>query len=169
MNADDRANALIRESTASIRHVVLREAPLDIVFGLLLVLFAVVLWVGAGYIEGGSRDLMGPAGFPRGVALLLGVASLLMTVRGVLGLRSRSGGEEISIDQPVAVLINMALIVIYPILVTTFGYYLATGPWLVALLFASGNRRILPIIGYAVGFLIFTKLVFQIVIGIPLP
>jgi len=73
MNADDRAIAPICETTASIRHVVLRKAPLDILFGLLLFLFAVIRWVGAGDIEGGSRDLMGPADFPRGVALLLGV------------------------------------------------------------------------------------------------
>lgn len=161
--------ALRPESAASIRRIQLREAPLDVLFGLLLLLFAVTLWIGADYIEGGNRQLMGPAGFPRGVALILGVSSFLMAIRGLLALRSGSHSDEIVIDQPVAVAVNMALIVAYPILITTFGYYAATGPWLVALLFASGNRKILPIIAYAVGFLIFTKLVFQVVIGVPLP
>ena len=161
--------ALRPDSTASARHITLREAPLDVLFGVLLVLFAVALWIGADYIEGGSHKLMGPAGFPRGVALILGFSSFLMTIRGLLALRAGAHGEEIRIDQPLAVIINMALIIVYPILITTFGYYVATGPWLVALLFASGNRKILPIIAYAVGFLVFTKLVFQMMIGVPLP
>ena len=130
---------------------------------------AVLLWIGADHIEGNNHRLVGPAGFPRGVALLLGFSSLLMTARGALALCSPSRGDEIGIDRPVAVLLTMGLVVSYPVLITTFGYYVTTGPWLAALLFVSGNRKILPIIGCSIGFLIFTKLVFQVVIGIPLP
>jgi hypothetical protein len=151
------------------RRVTLREAPLDVLFGVLSLLLAIIMWIGADYIERGSGTLVGPAGFPKGVSLILGFSSLLLTLRGVLALRSGSRGDEVAIDQPVAVLISMVLIVVYPILLARFGYYTVTGPWLVALLFASGNRKIPQIIGYAVGFLIFTKLVFELLIGVPLP
>ena len=63
----------------------------------------------------------------------------------------------------------MALVIAYPLLITTFGYYVVTGPWLIVLLFAAGYRKLLPKIIYSIGFLIFTKLVFQMLIGIPLP
>lgn len=169
MNADGRTPTFPHDAVPGARRIVLREAPLDVAFGLLLVAFAIVLWVGADYIESSNHKLMGPAGFPRGVALILGFSSLLMTIRGALALRSGARGEEIGIDQPVALLLAMGLIVVYPVLITAFGYYLATGPWLVALLFASGNRKILLIIGCSIGFLVFTKLIFQIVMGIPLP
>lgn len=167
MNVESGTQASTLEPASS--RVTFKEAPLDFLFGLLLVASAFALWIGADYIEGGGSGLMGPSGFPRGVAAVLGVSSLLMTIRALLALRSGSHGDEITVDRPLALLINMVLIVAYPILIMTFGYYLATGPWLVALLFASGNRKIISIIAYAVGFLVFTKLIFQMVIGVPLP
>lgn len=167
MNVESGMQASTQEPAS--KRVTFKEAPLDLLFGLLLVACAFALWIGADYIEGSTRGLMGPSGFPRGVAAVLGISSLIMAIRALLALRSGSHGDEITVDQPLAVLINMVLIVVYPILIMTFGFYFATGPWLVALLFASGNRKIIPIIAYAVGFLVFTKLVFQMVIGVPLP
>jgi hypothetical protein len=148
----------------------LPEALIDVTFGLVLTAFAAALWLGADYIEGNNRTLMGPAGFPRGVALIFGAASLLMTARGLAAsFRSTHRDDVVVFHRPLLVVANIALVVAYPILLTSFGYYATTGPWLIALLFATGNRKILPIIGYSIGFLLFTKLVFQMLIGVPLP
>ena len=65
------------EITLSHNQISLRVALLDVIFGVLLTLLALALWIGADYIEGGSSGMMGPAGFPRGVALILGVTTLL--------------------------------------------------------------------------------------------
>jgi len=152
------------------RHQIrLRSAVLDVIFGVALSLLALAFWIGADYVEGGSHGLMGSTGFPRGVSLLLGTTTLLMAIRGALQLRAGSNVELIAIDQPLAILANIVLVTAYPILISTFGYYVATGPWLVLLLFASGNRKPLAMIAYATGFLVFTKLIFEILIGVPLP
>lgn len=156
--------------TAVTRHqITLRVALLDVIFGVILVLLAAGLWIGAGYIEGNSRGLMGPAAFPRGIALILGATSLLMAIGGVVGLCSASRGQIATVEQPIPVLASLALVVVYPILLGYFGYYLATGPWILALMFAAGCRKPLLMLLCASGFLIFTKAVFQMLIGIPLP
>jgi hypothetical protein len=157
------------EMTLSHNQIAVRVALLDVIFGVALTLLALALWIGADYIEGGSSGLMGPAGFPRGVALILGATTLLMTIRGALRLRSGSPDEFVTVDQPTAILANIVLVIVYPVLISIFGFYVATGPWLIVLLFAAGNRKPLPMIAYAVGFLVFTKLVFEMLIGIPLP
>jgi hypothetical protein len=157
------------EITLSHNQIAVRLALLDVIFGVALTLLAVALWIGADYIEDGSSGLMGPAGFPRGVALILGATTLLMAISGGLRLRSGSRDEFVTVEQPIPILANIVLVIAYPLLIGTFGYYVATGPWLVVLLFAAGNRKPLPMIAYAAGFLVFTKLVFEMLIGIPLP
>jgi hypothetical protein len=147
----------------------LRGAALDVIFGAVLALLALALWIGTDYVEGGSHGLMGSTGFPRGVALLLGATTLILTIRGCLQLRTGSNVEYITVDQPIAVLANIVLVIAYPILISTFGFYVATGPWLVVLLFVTGNRKPVQMIAYAAGFLIFTKLIFEMLIGVPLP
>jgi hypothetical protein len=153
-------------STYQIR---LNGAVLDVIFGVALSLLALAFWIGADYVEGGSQGLMGSTGFPRGVSLLLGTTTLLMAIRGGFQLRSGSNVEFIAVDRPLAILANILLVIAYPILISTCGYYVATGPWLVLLLFASGNRKPLAMIAYATGFLVFTKLIFEMLIGVPLP
>lgn len=146
-----------------------RGAVLDVIFGVILAMLALAFWIGAGYVEGGSHGLMGSTGFPRGVALLLGTTTVLMAIRGGLQLWSGSNVEFVVVDQPLPILANIFLVIIYPILIRSFGFYTATGPWLILLLFATGNRKPLSMIAYAIGFLIFTKLVFETLIGVPLP
>ena len=142
---------------------------LDVIAGVILMLFALSLWIGAGYIERSETGLMGPAGFPRGVALIFGAVSLLMAVRGAIELRSGRGAAAMEIAQPLAVLAAMIMAVGYPVLLGYFGYYLVTGPWLIVLFVVTGNRRPLPMLLCAAGFLVFAKLVFEMLMGIPLP
>ena len=112
---------------------------------------------------------MGPAGFPRGVALIFGAVSLLMAARGAVELRFERRAAMVEIAQPLAVFAAMTVAVAYPVLLGYFNYYLVTGPWLVVLFFITGIRKPAPMLLCAAGFLIFTKLVFEMLMGIPLP
>ncbi len=143
-------------------------ALLDLITGVIFALVALSVWIGAGYIERSETGLVGPAGFPRGVALIFGAVSLMMAARGAVGLRL-GRRSMVEFAQPLAVLAAMVLAIAYPILLGYFDYYLVTGPWLVALFLVTGNRKPVPILLYAGGFLIFTKLVFEKLMGVPLP
>ena len=61
------------------------------------------------------------------------------------------------------------LIILYPLLLTHFGFYATTGLWLLALLWVIGQRN--PVWGIitTVGFLVAVKFGFQMAMGIPLP
>ena len=151
------------------RVISIRYPLLDVIIGVVMALMALSLWIGAAYIEKTTPGLRGPADFPRGIALIFGTVSLLMAARGAIALRSGGDVEMVTFRQPVAVLISMALVIVYPFLLNHLGYYLATGPWLLVLMFVTGYRKPLPMVLCAAGFLIFTKAVFEMLIGIPLP
>ena len=170
-SADDRdtGHVIHEDPVASPRFLALPMPVLDIVIGGLLTAFAAWLWIGAGAIERSGRGLTGPAGFPRGVALILGAVSLVMAARGAFELRTGRGVETVKVAQPVAVFVAMVLVIVYPLLLGYFGYYIVTGPWLVALLLVTGNRNPVTILLCAGGFLLFTRLVFEKLMGIALP
>jgi Tripartite tricarboxylate transporter TctB family len=135
-----------------------------------LSLLALWLWVGSYSFEQDGKGLMGPAAFPRGVAILLGSVTLLMAYRGARQIAVGQGAlEPVSFRRPGAVLAAAVLIILYPLLLTHFGFYGTTGLWLLALLWVIGQRN--PVWGIitAVGFLVAVKFGFQLAMGIPLP
>jgi hypothetical protein len=68
-----------------------------------------------------------------------------------------------------AVLAAAVLIILYPLLLTYFGFYVTTAIWLLALLWVIGQRNLLWGVVTTLGFLIAVKLAFQMAMGIPLP
>ena len=151
------------------RYLSLPMPLLDVLVGAIFMVVALLLWVGADYIDRSKTGLVGPAGFPRGVALIFGAVSLVMALRGAIELCSDRCATAVEFVQPFAVLAAMVLAVAYPLLLGLFNYYLVTGPWLVALFFVTGFRRPLPMLLCACGFLVFAKLIFEMLMGIPLP
>jgi len=151
------------------RMIAIRAALLDVIGGAVMAVFALGVWIGANYIENANTGLKGPGSFPRGVALIFGAVSLLMAARGAKSLRDDIDHENVIIARPLPVLATMLLVIVYPMLLGYFGYYSATGPWLILLLYACGYRKLLPMFAITVGFLAFTKLVFEMSMGIPLP
>lgn len=142
---------------------------LDVLVGAIFMLMALFLWIGANYIDRSNTGLVGPGGFPRGVALIFGAVSLAMALRGAIELRSSRSAATVEFVQPFGVVAAMIMVVAYPFLLGFFNYYLVTGPWLIALFLITGFRRPLPMLLCAAGFLVFAKLVFEMLMGIPLP
>ena len=142
---------------------------LDVIGGLLFLAVAIWLWVGAGSIDDTGQGLNGPSGFPRGVAVLLGGSALLLVVQGFAALAGRSTARPVIVQRPGYVLAAMLLVILYPFLLHWLGYYLATGLWLLPFFWVSGCRRPVLILACSVGFLVFTKVLFETVLGTPLP
>jgi hypothetical protein len=152
--------------------LVVRAGLLELIVAGSLALFALWLWIGSYAFEEGGKGLMGAAAFPRGVALLLGSASLLMawrTAREIARGVGNGTAEPVSFRRPGAVLAAATLIILYPLLLSYFGFYATTGLWLLALLWVIGQRN--PVWGVVttLGFLVAVKFAFQMAMGIPLP
>lgn len=133
---------------------------------------AVWLWIGSYDFDEGGRGLMGPAAFPRGVALLLGIASFVLGVKGVRRMMqpaAHAASAPVVFHRPSAVVVAGVLIVLYPLLLPRFGFYPTTAVWLAALLWCAGQRNLLWGLVTVLAFLLVVKLAFQMAMGIPLP
>ena len=135
------------------------------VVALLLLGVALWLWFGAAAIAD-SHGLVGPSGFPRAVGVLLGGASIAVLVRSVLARRS---APAVHFGRPPQLVLAIGLVVAYPLLISFTGYYIATALWLPPLLRVSGLRGPVAIVAVTAGFLLFTRVLFQMVLGTPLP
>lgn len=146
------------------------SAPiLDVVGGLLFLAVAIWLWIGAAAIDDTGQGLNGPSGFPRGVAILLGGSALLLVVQSFAALAGRSTARPVTVQRPGYVLAAILLVILYPFLLHGLGYYVATGLWLLPFFWVSGCRRPVLILACSAGFLVFTKVLFETVLGTPLP
>ena len=76
---------------------------------------------------------------------------------------------ESTTGRPLSVLGGIALAVAFPAVMARFGYYPAMGLLIPALLWAAGYRKPLGFVLYTAGFLAFTKLVFGVILKVPLP
>ena len=141
----------------------------DLVFGLALAGAAAGLWAVAGGFEEADHTGVGPATFPRGLAALLGVSGLLLGLRGALALAGVVASDEVVTHRPLSVLLGIVLVAVFPLLMTTAGYYIAVGVWLPVFLVVAGYRKPLGILLYTAGFLAFAKVAFEIILGVRLP
>jgi hypothetical protein len=147
---------------------VVRAGVVETVVAVSLIAVAAWLWFGCYSFDEGGRGLMGAAAFPRGVAVLLGLSSLVLGAKGVRQMVG-PGTDPVTVRRPSAVLLAAVLIVLYPLLLPRFGFYPTTGVWLLALLWCAGQRNILWALVTVLVFLVVVKLVFQMAMGIPLP
>lgn len=139
------------------------------VIGVILIAMTAWLWIGAGEIDSRSTGLMGPTSFPHGIAVLLGGTSLILVARAALTLGTGPRRSFVTVLRPSAVVSAIAMSVIYPLLVGSVGYYIATALWLPPFLWIAGYRRPLGVLACSAGFLVFTWIVFQHVLGTPMP
>lgn len=144
-------------------------ASADLLIGAALLAMAAWFGVIAYRMNDYSGPNIGPADFPGALAVLLGVGAVALLGGAVLRLAQRRATHAISIRRPQLVLLGMALFVAFPALMTLLGYYPAMALWLAAFLWLSGSRSILAIAAFVAGFLVFTKLVFEMILGTPLP
>lgn len=151
--------------------LVVRAGVVETLVAVALIAVAVWLWLGSYDFEEAGRGLMGPAAFPRGVALLLGIASLALGAKGLAQVvrPAKQAAAPIVVRRPGAVMLTAVLVVLYPFLLPHFGFYPTTGVWLLAFLWCAGQRNILWGLVTVLAFLVVVKLVFQMAMGIPLP
>jgi len=141
----------------------------DVLAGGALLAMAVTFWVlGAGIDDGGGSGI-GAADFPRGLALLLGIASFILLANGVRHVLGTRTGHLIEIGRPSRVIAGMLLMAAFAPAMRAFGYYPTMAFFLAAMLWIADCRRPLPLLAYVAGFLLFSRVVFETILSIPLP
>lgn len=119
-------------------------------------------------LSGSIIGSIGPATFPIGIATLLiltAIASLTSSVKRLLTNRRES---HIRFRRPLMIGFAMILLCAFPYSMSIFGYYPTMGVWLFPFAWAANVRKPLPLLGVVIGFLLFSKLVFEMLLGTPL-
>jgi len=141
----------------------------DALAGAALLAMAVTFWLLGADIDDGGGSGVGAATFPRGIALLLGLGALVLMANGIRHLFGTPSGHLVSTGRPLRVAAGMALMLAFAPAMGAFGYYPTMALFLALMLWIADCRRPLPILAYVAGFLLFSKLVFEMLLSIPLP
>ena len=141
----------------------------DILAALALLVVAGLFWFFGASIDVGYDYGIGAADFPRGLSLLLAVASGCLLTNAVVRLVSGAGHHTICIGRPARVIAGMVLMLAFAPLMSRIGYYPAMAVFLAAMLWIADCRRPLHVVAYVAGFLLFSKVVFEMILSIPLP
>ncbi len=141
---------------------------LDAAVGAVMLGIALWFWLEAAAIESRSRGLMSPLAFPKGISAMLALCAVLMIGRSLVP-AARAGSATVAVERPWFVLAAMGMAILYPLLLGWLGYYLATGLWLPPFLWIAGYRRPVGLAVATLGFLVFTRVIFQQVLGTPMP
>lgn len=113
-------------------------------------------------------DLGNPAWIPRGVAVLLFGAALLLVGKALTG-RSLTLPERLAGADRARVLWVAALTGVYVVIIERLGFMTATAPYLLGFCLALGERRWTRLIVFSVVVPVATYLVFDQALNVPLP
>jgi hypothetical protein len=141
----------------------------DLVVGLLLTATSVWFFLQAMVMPDYSGTAIGAADFPKGLSVLLGIASLGLAGGAIWRMVSGNTAHPSTIRRPMRVFLGIALLVAFPSMMTLMGYYIAMSIFLSAFLYLCDCRNPVHIALYVAGFLVFTKLVFEMLLQTPLP
>jgi len=113
-------------------------------------------------------DLGNPAWIPRGVAVLLFGAALLLLGKALTGRSLTLPGRLVGADRA-RVLWVAALTGVYVVIIERLGFMTATAPYLFGFCLALGERRWTRLILFSVVVPVATYLVFDQALNVPLP
>jgi len=113
-------------------------------------------------------DLGNPAWIPRGVAVLLGGAAVLLLGKALTGRSLALPGRLAGADRA-RVLWIAALTGVYVVIIERLGFMTATAPYLFGFCLALGERRWTRLILFSVVVPVATYLVFDRALNVPLP
>ena len=132
----------------------------ELIIGLGCIALGVAVFIMAGDLQT-VRLGIGPAGFPKFIAVVLGILGLAQTA---MALSSGVEAPKFNVDKKAATLFiaAVAAVVVYVMLVTTVGFVLLTPILMVVMMYLFGERHfgkmaLIAVVTTAVVWLLFTE------------
>lgn len=110
---------------------------------------------------------VGPSAFPKLISISILILSAFLIVQGFMGLKK--GKHILFINRRNKLIGSILLLVLYIIIIPIIGYYLSTAICLPVMLVLAEERKWKSVLLITVGFLLFSKLGFGILLNVPLP
>jgi hypothetical protein len=147
----------------------IRSDIINLIAGIAIIAAAVTFWVAAPGFDEQDATGVGPATFPKGIAALMGVCALVLIGQAIVRLIwFGHASVEVTTERPFPVLAGIILVAIYPALMATIGYYIATAVWMPVFLLVAGYRKPIGIALCTMSFLVFAKIVFDMILSVRL-
>jgi len=115
-----------------------------------------------------NQSDLGPATFPYIIIFLMAILACVLIYRGVKE-RENTKQPVIKIKRQNSVLLVILGVFIYINLMPIIGYYISTLISLPVILWFAGEKKPIKIALLSGGFLLFAKVVFDMLLGVPLP
>jgi hypothetical protein len=149
------------ESDAMAVKSALTRRQAEITFAAALTAAASAIFIEAGKFPPDS------AGYPRSLAVLLGIGALLIIVREVM--RPRESGAQPFFDHPIRFVVGVSFLLAYVVMINLFGYLLPSVAFAVGLPVVLGYREWRLLLPVVLGTLAVILLVFRVILERPLP
>lgn len=107
--------------------------------------------------------------FPIGIGILGILAALMLGLLAVRRIQTKQHLELIEVRKPLIVLFGLACTFAYALVLNWLGFYLTSALFTTLFGYVAGIRKIGPLVALTLGFLVFTKLIFEMALGTPLP
>jgi hypothetical protein len=147
----------------------IRSDIINLIAGIVIIAVAVTFWATAPGFDEQDATGVGPATFPKGIAAFMGVCAVVLIAQAIVQLMwSGRVSAAVTTERPFPVLAGIILVAIYPALMVTIDYYIATAVWMPVFLLVAGYRKPVGIALCTMSFLIFAKVVFDIILSVRL-
>ncbi|MEL7568696.1 MAG: tripartite tricarboxylate transporter TctB family protein [Dehalobacterium sp.] len=110
---------------------------------------------------------VGSAAFPKLITITILFLSIILIIQGIRGYNTNL--HKIIIKRQYRVIISIVTLVIYVILMPVLGYYISTFIFMILMLILAGEWKVKNVVLITIGFLLFSKLGFEILLNVPLP
>lgn len=140
----------------------------DTLIGIVLVGFAVAVFLASGAFSGQAVQVYGPEMFPRAISVLLALCAVGLIVQARAG-RVRALDEPPGVRGLAKVAAAVGLCLAYIQIMPILGFPIATPVFLACLIWFLGLRRTLPVLGIAIAIAAVAWVLFTQLLLVPLP
>lgn len=107
--------------------------------------------------------------FPVGIGVLGIVLAIMLGFLAIRRIQTKQRLEVVEIHKPLIVIFGMVCTLVYALALNWLGFYLTSAFFTAAFGYSAGIRKWWALSALTLGFLVFTKLIFDIALGTPLP
>lgn len=150
-------------------YIAIRSETADLVAASILILGSIWYIIQAmGFPTRGSAWVQAST-FPIGIGILAILTAIVLGLLAIRRIRTRQRLEVVAIHKPLIVLFGLICTLVYALVLNGLGFYLTSAIFTMVFGYVAGIRKLWALFALTLGFLAFTKLIFEMTLGTPLP
>ena len=141
----------------------------NIAVAAVLLALAGYIFLAAGTLPFGTMRVPQTAFFPRTLAVLLGIMSLILLARALAGREALGGGEKIETQGWIRIAVTLMTLAGFALVLERLGFLLTTFLLMISLLRAIETQKWRKVVVVALATALISYAIFSLLLGVPLP